>query len=195
MTLKIGLTGGIGAGKTTVSRIFECIGIPVFYADAEAKRIISETSPLMNEIVSAFVSESFTVNTYNAPYIARKVFTDKKMLKTLNQMVHPYVHKAFTDWYDKHRVNVYVLEEAALLPESGAKEFFDHIIVVSSPSKLRLKRVMDRDNIPAEYVLNRMNSQLPEEEMIRQADSLIFNGENDLLIPQVIALHNKFISL
>lgn len=195
MTIKIGLTGGIGAGKTTVARIFESFGVPVFYADVIAKQLINENIPLKQQIINLFGSKSYINNKYNTSYIASIVFNNRDLLKELNKLVHPYVHRVFKEWYLNNQSSAYVIEEAALLLNSGGKGFFDHIVVVSAPMDVRLKRVAERDQISMEDIRKRMNSQMKEEEMIERADSVIKNGENDLLIPQVLELHNKFVSL
>lgn len=195
MTLKIGLTGGIGAGKSTVAKIFQSLGAPVFFADAVAKEIIREDEWVRQQIINVFGSEAYQGREYNSAFIAGQVFANKELLKQLNKIVHPKVHESFNNWYQQNLHAIYVIEEAALLIESGGKAFFDHIVVVVAPLNIRIERLMSRDLITEEQISKRINSQLKEEEMILHADSVITNGESDLLIPRVIELHNKFVNL
>ena len=195
MTLKIGLTGGIGAGKSTVAKIFQSLGAPVFFADMVAKEIIREDAWIRQQIISVFGSEAYQGKEYNSAFIAGQVFANKELLKQLNKIVHPKVHESFNNWYQQNLNAIYVIEEAALLIESGGKAFFDHIVVVTAPLDIRIERLMSRDLISEEQIRKRINSQLKEEEMILHADSVITNGESDLLIPRVIELHNKFVNL
>ena len=195
MTLKIGLTGGIGAGKTTVARIFEKLGVPVFFADREAKKLIEEDISLKQEIISEFGEKAYTGNSYDTQYIAGVVFNNHVKLKVLNNIVHPYVHKAFLKWYNTKSAYSYVIEEAAILFETGINDFFDKIIVVIAPEEIRIGRVVKRDSKPAEQVKLRIKTQITEDYLINHADYIINNNERDLLIPQVLELHNKFVSL
>ena len=196
MQLKIGITGGIGSGKTTVCRIFELLGIPVFYADVAAKEVMHTDEELMNGIVDAFGVKAFSdEGILNRKYIADLVFNDKKALEMLNALVHPAVFRAFDTWLLKHKDQPYVLKEAALLFESGSYKMCTHSILVKAPEELKIKRVVQRDNITETEVRLRMARQFSDEEKEKMADYIILNDEKQLLIPQVLQLHESFISM
>lgn len=193
--LKIGLTGGIGSGKTTVSRIFKHLGIPVYQADPEAKRLMNSSDRLKSEIISLFGEKAYVNGKLNNSYIASLVFNHPQRLQELNKVVHPAVREDFNQWTAEHHKCPYVIEEAAILFESGHYRFFDAIVFVSAKKELRIQRVMQRDAVEREEVLKRMDQQLPEEEKMKLSDDIIFNNSKDLILPQVLDLHDKFISL
>lgn len=193
--LKVGITGGIGSGKTTVCEIFELLGIPVFNADDNAKTLMVTDGVLIAEIKSAFGAASyFEDGTLNGKYIADLVFSDPEKLALLNSFVHPAVFRAMDIWTLK-QTSPYVLKEAALLFESGSYLNNDFNILVSAPEELRIARVMKRDNLTAEKVKERIQNQLPEEEKKAKADFIIYNNETEFLITQVLALHHQFIEI
>lgn len=194
--LKIGITGGIGSGKTTVSRIFEILGIPVFYADDAAKSVMNTDQLLIKSIKKAFGRDAYTADQQlNRKYLANLVFGNEQKLAELNSLVHPAVFRAFDTWAVLHRNSPYVLKEAALLFESGSYRSCDKNILVTAPEKLKIARVMSRDHTSAEAVKARMNRQFTEEQSIQLADFIIVNDEEQLIIPQVLSLHETFISL
>ncbi len=195
MTLKIGLTGGIGAGKTTVARIFEILGVPVFYADPEAKKLIENNFSLRNQIISEFGEKAYIGSKYNTSYIAGIVFNEKKMLHKLNDIVHPFVHKAFTSWFDSMQMHPYVMEESALLFETGVYSFFDKTVIVTAPEDIRSERIARRDNKTTAQIEKRIKAQKKERYLIKYADFVIVNSERNLIIPQVLELHKIFVSL
>ena len=194
--IKIGITGGIGSGKTTVCKLFELLGIPVFYADTAAKEVMHTDYELKNGIVSAFGLESFSeTGVLNRKYIADIVFYDEKALETLNALVHPAVFRAFDKWLLNQINAPYVLKEAALLFESGSYRMCTHSILVKAPEALKISRVMHRDRITEKEVRLRMLRQFSDEEKDKLADFTILNDENTLLIPQVLQLHENFLSM
>ncbi|GAB2976412.1 dephospho-CoA kinase [Mucilaginibacter puniceus] len=196
--LKIGITGNIGSGKTTVSKLFELMGIPVFYADDAAKILMVTDETLIAGIKQTFGPESYLDDkTLNRKYIADIVFNDEIQLAKLNALVHPAVFRAFDSWADQEVKDgvPYVLKEAAVLFESSSYKFCDKTIMVTAPLELRIKRVMHRDNITRQEVLNREARQFTEEKKIQLADYVIKNDESELVIPQVLKLHNIFLSL
>ena len=196
--LKIGITGNIGSGKTTVSKLFELIGIPVFYADDAAKILMVTDEVLIAGIKQTFGAESYLDDkTLNRKHIADIVFNDETQLAKLNALVHPAVFRAFDNWAEQEIKDgvPYVLKEAAVLFESSSYKFCDKTIMVTAPLDLRIKRVMHRDNITRQEVLNREARQFPEEKKIQLADYVIKNDESELVIPQVLKLHQEFISL
>ena len=192
--LKIGITGGIGSGKTTICKIFEVLGIPVFYADTVAKTIMNTDEELKQDVISLFGIEAYAEGALNRKYIADIVFNNEQQLQRLNAAVHPAVFRAFEKWQASQKNAPYVIKEAAVLFESGSYKMCDYSIQVSSPLELRLKRVMRRDVISQEQFLSRANKQLSDEEKEKLADFILINDESQLLIPQVLQLHHFFLS-
>jgi dephospho-CoA kinase len=193
--LKVGLTGGIGSGKTTVAGIIANLGIPVYFADYESRKLIETSTELIHSIKNLFGEESYFENELNRKYIANIVFSDAEKLRKLNQIVHPAVHHHFASWAEERQEFPYLIEEAALLFESGAWKNFDFMLLVSAPLNKRIERVMIRDGVKKDDVLNRINSQMPEEEKIPLANFLIFNDDQTMVLQQVLAFHEKIISL
>lgn len=194
--LKIGITGGIGSGKTTVCKVFELLGIPVFYADTVAKSIMLTDSQLKAEIIDAFGSESyFDDGQLNRKYISSLVFKDQEQLNRLNELVHPAVFRSFDRWIAEHDKSPYVLKEAALLFESESYKFCDYTILVSSPEATRIKRVMKRDQVSKEEVLLRIKRQMADEEKLKLATYHLRNDEQKPLIPQILELHEQFLKI
>lgn len=196
--LKIGITGNIGSGKTTVSKLFELMGIPVFYADDAAKILMLTDEALIAGIKQTFGAQSYLDDkTLNRKHIADIVFNDEAQLAKLNALVHPAVFKAFDSWAKEEVKDdvPYVLKEAAVLFESSSYKFCDKTIMVTAPLELRIKRVMQRDNITRQEMLNREARQFPEEKKIQLANYVIKNDESELVIPQVLKLHDLFMSL
>ena len=189
--LKIGLTGGIGSGKSTVAAIFEKLGIPVYYADLEARRLMNEDAGLRSSILSLFGKEAYTGSVLNRPYISSVVFNDKEKLASLNALVHPVTIRNSELWVSA-QTSRYVVREAALIFESGVNKHLDYVIGVSAPEELRISRVMARDGVPEEAVRSRMSHQLGEEEKMKRCDFVVANDDTRLLLPQVLALHEKF---
>lgn len=192
--LKIGLTGGIGSGKSAVAGIFKVLGIPVFDADLEAKLIMEKDEELALSIRNLFGEESFTDKKLNRKYLAKIVFNNPDKLEQLNALVHPAAILAANKWMNL-QTGPYAVKEAALLFESASARHLDYIIGVYSPRQLRIKRVMERDNVTAEQVLARMSRQMDEEEKMKLCDFVVVNDEQQLLIPQVVQLHKKFLEM
>lgn len=194
--LKVGITGGIGSGKTTICRIFETLGIPVFYADTVAKEIMVNDAILIQGVKDAFGKESYLPgDILNNKHIAGIVFNDAGELAKLNALVHPAVFRAFDSWVIQLPEKVpYILKEAALLFESGSYKMCDKNILVTAPLELKLDRVMKRDGVTADQVKARMDKQFTDEKKIQMADYLINNNETDSLINQVMDLHQLFLN-
>ena len=191
--LKIGITGGIGTGKSTVSRIFSILGMPVYDADSRAKWLQNNDPELIEIIKSNFGNASYLNGKLDSQYLASQVFGDEVQLANLNSLVHP---KVFTDseaWYQKQHDVKYVLREAALLIESGMHKTVDRLIVVTSPLDLRIKRIRMRDPWRSEGEIEAIISrQLAESEKVKLADYVVVNDEDSMLIPQILELHKKF---
>jgi dephospho-CoA kinase len=192
MTLKIGITGGIGSGKTTVARIFEVLGIPVYYADDAAKRIMNEDEMLKQQIIHEFGEQSYLDGKLNREYLASIVFKDKKKLSVLNALVHPATIRNSNLWMKRQKAS-YAIREAALIFESGVQDQLDYVIGVSAPVELRIERAMQRDHLSREQVMERMDRQINETIKMRLCDFVIVNDGAKPLIAQVLKLHEKFI--
>lgn len=193
--LKIGITGGIGSGKTTICKVFEVLGIPVFYADKVARQIMVEDAVLVEAVKLTFGEESYFDNgALNNKHIAAIVFNNAAELEKLNALVHPAVFRAFDFWIEQVPQHIpYVLKEAALLFESGSYKMCDQSILVIAPEALKLKRVTERDGITDDQVRARMDKQFTDEEKRLMADHIIHNNEQRSLIAQVIELHGTFL--
>jgi dephospho-CoA kinase len=189
---RIGLTGGIGSGKTTVARLFEMLGVPVFYADLEAHHIRMQTE-VSEQIVQHFGSRILTENRIDKRKLANVIFNDADALQWLNNLVHPLVEEAFEEWCEvwKKKNQSFVLMESALIFEANFERLFDKIIVVDAPQNLQISRVMNRENITEQEVLQRINKQMPTEEKRGKADFVIHNNEEQSLIEQVASLVKK----
>lgn len=188
--IKVGITGGIGSGKTTVCRIFETLGIPVYYADDRAKYLMNNDAGLKAQLIRRFGEEVYKNNELDRPFLARQVFNNPEALKDLNNLVHPAVARDSERWQHEHSDTAYTLKEAALLYESGSYRQLDKIIVVTAPLDVRVKRVMERDGVTRQEVLDRIKNQIPEEEKVARADYVINNDGEKSLIEQVLAIHH-----
>lgn len=189
--LSIGLTGGIGSGKSIVAQIFSTLGVPVLDADVLAKKIMQENAAVKAQIMDAFGAESYNPQGLNRPYIANIVFKDPFQLQVLNAIVHPATIDAGKKWAAQQD-GPYTIKEAALFFESGSAEGMDFIIGVYAPDALRIQRVMHRDQLSREQVLDRMKQQISQTIKMKLCDKVIVNDEQSLLVPQVLALHTEF---
>lgn len=186
--LQIGLTGNIGSGKTTVCKVFENLGVPVFYADLRA-RMIMEGEAVVNRVVNEFGKDVLDeAGKLNRKALAAIVFNDKERLATLNGIVHPLVREHYLEWVSENKDQAYVIEEAAILFESGMADHFDQVIVVAAPLEVRIDRVMRRDGISREEVLRRAANQFSEEELLERADYVIHNDGHQLVVPRVLTI-------
>ena len=194
--LKIGITGSIGAGKSTVAGIFKVLGIPVFDADATAKNILNTDSVLREQIAATFGSETYKNGLLDKKYLATLVFNNPDQLAKLNALVHPATIEAANIWakHWEEQGCPYILKEAALLFEAGTNVGLDFIIGVTAPVEMRIARVMERDHVTREEVLKRMQHQLDDTEKMKRCNFVIDNNEASLVIPEVLALHARFIS-
>jgi len=190
--LKIGITGGIGAGKTLISTIFKNLGIPVYYADERAKFLMNRDEKLKNTILATFGPEAFQDGVLNREYLALNVFENKSNLQKLNRMVHPVVQEDYRQWCLQHSDNEYTLKEAALLFETGSYQELDQTILVYAPKTVRINRVLMRDsNRSVTDIENIIRNQMDEEEKRKRADHIIYNDNSQLVIPQVLDIHNR----
>ncbi|MUP38078.1 dephospho-CoA kinase [Labilibaculum euxinus] len=193
--LKIGLTGGIGSGKSIVGRAFEMMGIPIYVADNEAKRLMVSDAELQNLLVSRFGDQIYDSNfNLNRELLAEIVFNDSEALKDINSIVHPAVRKDFIRWCEQHSQTPYVIQESAIIFDSGLYKNFDKIITVAAEDEIRIQRVMERDSISRELIVERMRSQLPESVRIEKADFVIYNN-TELILPQIERIDKQIRSL
>lgn len=190
--LRVGITGGMGSGKSTVARMFQVLGIPVYFADTEAKNLMNRDPALKNAIISIFGENAYLSNQLNRSFISAGAFSNPQKLAALNAVVHPAVIAHGENWMLSQSAP-YALKEAALLFESGSNKKLDLIIGVWCPMELRIIRVMNRDGSSREDVLARMQKQMDEEEKMKRCDFVITNDEKMAVIPQVLSLHRQFL--
>lgn len=193
--IKIGVTGGIGSGKTTVCNIFKVLGIPVYNADEEARRLMQNDPLIISEIKKLFGNEVYHNEELNRAKIAGIVFGNKELLNELNSIVHPAVGKHFNNWANSRVNQPYIIKEAAILFESGANKGLDYVITITAPEKLRIRRIMNRDGISSEDVKRRMKNQWTDKKIQKLSDFTITNDDKKMVLPQVLKLHQFFISI
>jgi dephospho-CoA kinase len=190
--LKIGLTGGIGSGKSTVANIFKVLGIPVFDADSVAKDLMENNEVLREQLIHHFGTLVFIDGHLNKKWLANKVFKDPYELNILNAIVHPMTLQIAEDWFLKQNAS-YAIKEAALIFEAGAGAGLDYVIGVFAPQHLRIQRVMTRDSLSRNEVLERMERQVADSIKMKLCDFVIVNDDQQMLTQQVLDLHHKFI--
>ena len=192
--LKIGLTGGIGSGKSVVAAIFQVLGIPVFDADKQAKSIMENDTQLVAAIKNLFGDDSYIDGKLNRPFIAKIVFNNAAKLQQLNALVHPATIAAADVWMNS-QTSPYVVKEAALMFESASAAHLNYIIGVSAPYNIRLQRAMSRDNLGEQEIIARMERQMDEAIKMNLCNAVIVNDGLRLLIPQVLELHEQFLKM
>ena len=191
--IKLGITGNIGSGKSTISEFFSVLGIPVYDADSRAKWLMNNHSDLRDGIKALFGNESYLPDlTLNRKYIASIVFHDKSKIEALNALVHPAVRDDFNSWASQQNAK-YILKEAALLIESNSYQDLDELILVKCPIDIRIERTMKRDAVDRSSVEARIQNQMKEEDKIPYANYFINNDGTELIIPQVLQIHHKIL--
>lgn len=188
--LKVGITGGIGTGKSTVCRVFNVLGIPTFDADIEAKALYDSNVELQTKVIDRYGEHLYLNGVFQKQELAKIVFNDAQALKDLNAMVHPLVIAQSVEWFN-NQSTAYAIKEAALLIESGGHNTVDKLILVQAPLDERLERVQTRDKLSKNEVLKRIKRQMAEDEKALYADYIIKNGDQDSLINQVLEIHSK----
>lgn len=191
--IKVGLTGGIGSGKTLVSEVFTRLGIPVFNADYEAKVILNNNPEVIKQIKAQFGNNIYSEQGVDREKLAKIVFNNSEALKKINAIIHPRVRQYFYEWIKKQKAD-YVIEEAAILFESGANQELDITINVHADELVRVKRVMLRDNANEEAVKGRMKNQMSDQRRKELADYTIYNDGNRMLLPQILEIHQHILS-
>ncbi|HEX2937090.1 MAG TPA: dephospho-CoA kinase [Bacteroidales bacterium] len=192
--IKVGITGGIGSGKSIVCALFAGIGIPVYDSDSRAKKLMNEDETIKQSLTGYFGKEIYAEGTLNRSLLAQRIFNNKPALEFVNNIVHPAVRNDFLQWASCQNAP-YVIEEAALLFESNAYQLLDKVITVSCPEELRIQRVIERDKTTRENVLQRIKNQLPESEKVNRSDFVIINDDQHSLIEQVNNIHIKLKAL
>jgi dephospho-CoA kinase len=188
----VGVTGGIGSGKSLVCRIFLVLGVPVFNADAEARMIAESEPEVMDAIRKRFGDDVYQDNRLQRKKLAEKVFGQPSELEALNAIIHPAVRGQFSKWVAGHATHSYLIKEAAIMFESGTYKEMDFLVHVSAPVEMRIDRVMLRDGMSREEVMQRIGNQWPDKERERLSDHIIRNDDTELIIPQIIRLHGLF---
>ena len=192
--LKVGLTGNIGSGKSTLVKVFESLGVSVYKSDIRAKVLMNNSVKIKIELIHEFGSKSYQNNELNTSYISGIVFNDPNKLALLNSIVHPYVLEDFNNWSEKQN-SPYVIKEAAIMFESGSASLLDKVICVTASKDLRLKRVVKRDKTTEENIEKRMLMQCPEKKKVQASDFTIVNNDKSLVLPQVLNVHNELMKL
>jgi dephospho-CoA kinase len=192
--LKVGITGNIGSGKSTVCRIFETLNIPVFYADAEARRLYLDEE-VKEKVRVVFGDDVFSGGEVDTKALAKVVFSDENALAKINGIIHPAVIKRYEEWLIKHNEAPYTIHEAAVLFESGLQNIFHKIICITAPPDVRLTRVVKRDNSARDDVLKRMKNQWDENKKASLSHYVIVNDGKRFLIPQIIKIHDQLLKL
>ena len=187
--LKIGLTGNIGSGKSICSRIFSLLGVPVYNADVEAKKLYFN-SKIKDKVIQIFGKEILTANEIDKIKLSKIVFNDSAALEALNSIIHPEVKNDFDNWINKQNADIpYIIQEAAIIYESDFDKYFDKIIVVTAPLDIRIARITKRDQLNEIDIINRINKQMPDDIKSKKADYLINNSGVELVISQIINIH------
>nr|WP_320120103.1 dephospho-CoA kinase [uncultured Marinifilum sp.] len=189
--LKIGLTGGIGTGKSIAAKVFKLLGIPVYVSDIEAKKLMNSNSLIREKLIAKFGAKVYTNNSIlNRKYLANIIFNKPEALQEVNAIVHPVVRSNFEDWCKKKSNFPYVIQESAILFDTGLYKNFDKIICITADEDIRISRVMKRDGVSADLVNARIKNQIPEKEKIQKSDFVIYNN-SELLIPQIIKIDKQ----
>jgi len=192
---KIGITGGIGSGKSTVCEIFKLLGVPVFHADEEAKKLQDNDPSIREHLINLFGKRIYSSDgKLDRKKLAGLIFNDSIALANVNSIIHPLVRLSFQKWTQQHQDALYILYEAAVLLESGYSSDFDRNILVLADEKVRIERVIRRDHISEELVMQRINNQMPDAQKIKMVDFIIENNNRKLLFPQILELNKLIIS-
>ncbi|MCF2503041.1 dephospho-CoA kinase [Dyadobacter sp. CY107] len=191
LPLQIGITGGIGSGKSVVCKLFSCLGIPVYNADSRAKWLTNHNQQIINRVVALLGRDSYDAEgRYNTSYVSSLVFNNDDLLKKLNAIIHPVVMQDTADWVQNHATSPYVVKEAAIMNKAGDRNSLDYVVVVEAPLELRVSRILQRDKRSEDEIRAIVKRQVSDEDRKKVADFLINNDEESALIPQVLKLHD-----
>ena len=192
--MKLGITGGIGSGKTSVCRVFGTFGIPVFSADPQAREIMESDKSVIRQLNIITGKNIYHDGSLDRKELASIIFNDRDILHKVNSLVHPLVFKRFVEWVEE-QTTPYIIMEAAILFESKASLLVDKVATVVAPVEERVERVIHRNNFSREQVLERMRAQMSDEEKMKRSDYVIMNSEDDMIIPAILAIHNELMSI
>jgi dephospho-CoA kinase len=191
--LKIGITGGIGCGKSTVCEVFKQLGASVYNADIEAKKLTNSNIEIREKLIKSFGNDIYLKSgEIDRQKLSSIIFSSKSALTQVNSIIHPVVKQHFDNWLIKNAENIYIIKEAAILFESGAYKDMDFIVTVFAPENVRIKRVMERDGISKEIVQQKIANQLSDSEKVERSNYVIYNDGKHLIIPQILKLHDLF---
>lgn len=190
---KLGITGGIGSGKTSVCKVFDVMGIPVFSADREARKIMDNDSKIISGIHSITGKDLYVNGSLNRMELAKIIFNDRTILEKVNSLVHPVVVDYFRNWVSDQSSS-YVIMEAAILFESGASKLVNKVATVVAPVAERMERVIRRNKLSREQVIERMRNQMDDDARIKLSDYIIYNSENDMIIPAIMKIHDEILT-
>jgi dephospho-CoA kinase len=193
-SLKLGVTGGIGSGKTTICKVFAVLGIPVFSADDEAKRILDNDRDLQIKINSLAGKDLFPAGKLDRSEMAKLIFSNKDLLEKVNSIVHPVVLRSYNEWVKKQD-SPYCIMEAAILFESGVFRLMDRIVTVITPMEERIERLVRGNKLSREQIVERIKNQIDDESRVKQSDFIISNSENDMIVPAIIEIHEEMLKL
>ncbi|HEX2396332.1 MAG TPA: dephospho-CoA kinase [Bacteroidales bacterium] len=192
--IKVGITGGIGSGKSVACRIFSILGVPVYNADAEAKTLTNTDPEIREQLISLAGEAVFTDQSLNRRYLSDLIFNNNELLARVNRIIHPRVEAHFIEWALLHSGSPYLILESAILFESNLYIHFDKIVTVTAPEDIRIRRALTRNNMTVEKIRSIMDSQLPEKEITEKSDYIVINDEKELIIPQILRLHQLFLT-
>lgn len=188
------LTGGIGSGKTTVAKMFETMGVPIYIADDEAKKLMVRSKVIKEKLINLFGENAYTENTLNRSFLAESIFNDKALLEQMNAIVHPEVKMHFEDWKMQQKVP-YVIKEAAIIFENGSYKNYDYIITVHAPKAIKIDRILQRDTTTKEKIEAIMKNQWPDAEKIKLSNYAIENTNLEKTRKQVLTIHSKLLEI
>lgn len=189
----VGLTGGIGSGKTTVSNMFKDLGVPVYIADLEAKKLMATSKVVKRKLIDLFGPKAYENNELNRTFIASKIFNDKAYLEKMNAIIHPKVALHFKKWLQK-QTSKYVIKEAAIIFEHNMQLQYDYIITVIASEEERIKRVLKRDNTTKDKILSIIKHQINDQEKVKMSDFVIINDKLEHTKEQVLTIHNTILN-
>lgn len=192
--LRVGITGGIGSGKSTVSRVFETLGVPVYYSDLRAKSLMNNNSEIAAKMTALFGDEAYAGGTLNTTFVASRMFADEWLVQQVNSIVHPIVFEDFARWAEscKKEGKRYVILESAILFESGFDRYADYVVNVNAPIEERIARATSRDGSDSEHIRERMSHQISDSERAERSDFTIMNSDHDMVLPRILELHKFF---
>jgi dephospho-CoA kinase len=193
--IRVGITGGIGSGKSLVCQVFSRLGIPVYYADTAAKTLMEHDASIRNELISLLGEDIYYGDSLNRIKLSALIFHNEELLTKVNRIVHPRVAADFLKWCACFSVNHYIIQESAILFESEAYRLFDYIVLVTAPEEVRFRRVITREGMTAEKIQSIMKNQMQEEELRSRSQSILENDEKSLLLPQILKLHSELMQI